>query len=194
MALVIAALGIANTLAMSVLERRKEIGTLRALGLDRAGVTRMIRLEALLIGGLGATLGTVMGVFLGWRSGAPSRRPSRLHVGPPLGRLALGVLIAWPGRCSPRSGRPAEPRASTSRRDGGAVSFAHRPRLRFRYRPTSQPVPEAGLLRAPSASATSPRSASTTAGSGCGASARARRGPPVRDAGCRPARRGRRGR
>ncbi|MFG2874646.1 ABC transporter permease [Streptomyces sp. NPDC048337] len=98
MALAIAALGIANTLAMSVLERRKEIGTLRALGLDRAGVTRMIRLEALLLGGLGATLGTVMGVFLGWALG----RTLQEHVVGytlvlPWGRLALGVLIALAG-------------------------------------------------------------------------------------------------
>ncbi|MFJ4776084.1 ABC transporter permease [Streptomyces sp. NPDC088762] len=98
MALTIAALGIANTLAMSVLERRKEIGMLRALGLDRAGVTRMIRLEALLLGGLGATLGTAMGVFLGWALG---RTLQENVVGytlvVPWGRLALGVLIALAG-------------------------------------------------------------------------------------------------
>uniref|UniRef100_A0AAU2JYN5 ABC transporter permease n=1 Tax=Streptomyces sp. NBC_00049 TaxID=2903617 RepID=A0AAU2JYN5_9ACTN len=112
MALVIAALGIANTLAMSVLERRKEIGTLRALGVDRAGVSRMIRLEALLLGGLGATLGTVLGVFLGWALG---RTLQESVVGYtlvlPWGRLALGVLIAlagallaslWPARRAAR--------------------------------------------------------------------------------------------
>ncbi|MCM2416941.1 ABC transporter permease [Streptomyces sp. RKAG293] len=98
MALVIAALGIANTLAMSVLERRKEIGTLRALGLDRAGVTRMIRLEALLIGGLGATLGTVMGVFLGWALGRTLQETvAGYTLVLPWGRLALGVLIALAG-------------------------------------------------------------------------------------------------
>ncbi len=117
MALAIAALGIANTLAMSVLERRKEIGTLRALGLDRAGVTRMIRLEALLLGALGATVGTVMGVFLGWALG---RTLQESVVGYelvlPWGRLALGVLIAlagallaslWPARRAARVDIPA---------------------------------------------------------------------------------------
>ncbi|MEV5877469.1 FtsX-like permease family protein [Streptomyces sp. NPDC052101] len=112
MALAIAALGIANTLAMSVLERRREIGTLRALGLDRAGVTRMIRLEALLLGALGATLGTSMGAFLGW---ALSRTLQESVVGYelvlPWGRLALGMLIAlagallaslWPARRAAR--------------------------------------------------------------------------------------------
>ncbi|MCX5609972.1 FtsX-like permease family protein [Streptomyces sp. NBC_00047] len=117
MALAIAALGIANTLAMSVLERRKEIGTLRALGVDRAGVTRMIRMEALLLGGLGATLGTVLGVFLGWALG---RTLQESVVGytlvVPWGRLALGVLIAlagalvaslWPARRAARVDIPA---------------------------------------------------------------------------------------
>lgn len=112
MALVIAALGIANTLAMSVLERRKEIGTLRALGLDRAGVSRVVRLEAVLVGALGAVVGTVLGVFLGW---ALSRTLQESVEGYalvlPWGRLALGVLIAlvgalaaslWPARRAAR--------------------------------------------------------------------------------------------
>ncbi|MFD7031291.1 FtsX-like permease family protein [Streptomyces sp. NPDC059917] len=117
MALAIAALGIANTLAMSVLERRREIGTLRALGVDRRGVVRMIRLEALVLGALGATIGTVLGVFLGW---ALSNTLQENVVGYalviPWGRLALGVLIAmtgallaslWPARRASRVDIPA---------------------------------------------------------------------------------------
>lgn len=117
MALVIAALGIANTLALSVLERRQEIGTLRALGLDRAGVTRMIRLEALLLGALGATLGTVMGVFLGWALGRTLQETvAGYELVLPWGRLALGVVIAltgallaslWPARRAARVDIPA---------------------------------------------------------------------------------------
>ncbi|QIK05828.1 FtsX-like permease family protein [Streptomyces sp. ID38640] len=117
MALVIAALGIANTLAMSVLERRKELGTLRALGLDRAGVTRMIRLEALLLGALGATLGTVMGVFLGWALGRTLQaNVAGYELVLPWGRLALTILIAlagsllaslWPARRAARVDIPA---------------------------------------------------------------------------------------
>ncbi|MFI5861950.1 ABC transporter permease [Streptomyces sp. NPDC051546] len=98
MALVIAALGIANTLAMSVLERRKEIGTLRALGLDRTGVTRMIRIEALLVGALGATIGTVMGVFTGWALGNTLQESvAGYALVIPWGQLALGVLLAMAG-------------------------------------------------------------------------------------------------
>ncbi|MFD9570172.1 ABC transporter permease [Streptomyces sp. NPDC059982] len=98
LALLIAALGIANTLAMSVLERRKEIGTLRALGVDRAGVNRMIRLEALLLGALGAALGTVLGVFLGWALGRTLQESvAGYTLVVPWGRLALGALVAVAG-------------------------------------------------------------------------------------------------
>ncbi|MFE9563275.1 ABC transporter permease [Streptomyces sp. NPDC006487] len=98
MALVIAALGIANTLAMSVLERRKEIGTLRALGLDRAGVTRMIRMEALLVGALGAAVGTVMGIFTGWALGNTLQESvAGYALVIPWGQLTLGVLLAMAG-------------------------------------------------------------------------------------------------
>ncbi|MFE2287537.1 ABC transporter permease [Streptomyces sp. NPDC059443] len=117
MALVIAALGIANTLAMSVLERRKEIGTLRAIGLDRAGVTRMIRMEALLVGALGAAVGTVMGVFTGWAMGRTLQESvAGYALVIPWGRLALGVLLAlagallaslWPARRAARVDIPA---------------------------------------------------------------------------------------
>ncbi|WP_324290383.1 ABC transporter permease [Streptomyces sp. H27-H1] len=117
MALVIAAPGIANTLAMSVLERRKEIGTLRAIGLDRAGVARMIRMEALLVGALGAAVGTVMGIFTGWALGRTLQESVVGHaLVVPWGRLALGVLLAlagallaslWPARRAARVDIPA---------------------------------------------------------------------------------------
>ncbi|CAM5448817.1 ABC transporter [Streptomyces spiroverticillatus] len=117
MALVIAALGIANTLAMSVLERGKEIGTLRAIGLDRVGVTRMIRLEALLVGLLGAAVGTVMGVFLGWAMGRTLQaNVAGFELVLPWGRLALGIALAvtgallaslWPARRAARVDIPA---------------------------------------------------------------------------------------
>ncbi|CAL9674194.1 ABC transporter permease YtrF [Streptomyces sp. enrichment culture] len=69
MALIIAALGVVNTLAMSVFERQQEIGMLRAIGLDRRQVKRMIRLEAVVISLFGALVGVAMGSFLGWAIG-----------------------------------------------------------------------------------------------------------------------------
>ena len=65
LALVIAVLGIVNTLALSVMERTREIGLLRAVGLGRRQLKRMIRLEAMVIALLGAVLGVVLGVGFG---------------------------------------------------------------------------------------------------------------------------------
>ncbi|MER7467482.1 FtsX-like permease family protein [Streptomyces sp. NPDC097981] len=67
---VISALGIVNTLAMSVSERTREIGVLRAIGTDRAGIRRMIRLEALTVAAFGTLLGLAGGVFGAWGVGA----------------------------------------------------------------------------------------------------------------------------
>ncbi|MGW0149484.1 ABC transporter permease [Streptomyces sp. NPDC003333] len=69
MALIIAVLGVVNTLAMSVFERQQEIGMLRAIGLDRRRVKRMVRLEAVVISVFGAVVGVALGSFLGWAIG-----------------------------------------------------------------------------------------------------------------------------
>ncbi|MFF7446189.1 MULTISPECIES: FtsX-like permease family protein [unclassified Streptomyces] len=69
MALIIAVLGVVNTLAMSVFERQQEIGMLRAIGLDRRRVKRMVRLEAVVISVFGAVVGVGLGSFLGWAVG-----------------------------------------------------------------------------------------------------------------------------
>lgn len=65
LALVIAVLGIVNTLALSVIERTREVGLLRAIGLSRGQLRRMVRLEAIVIAVLGAVLGVGMGLVFG---------------------------------------------------------------------------------------------------------------------------------
>jgi putative ABC transport system permease protein len=65
LALIIAILGIVNTLALSVIERTREVGLLRAIGLSRKQLRRMIRLESVVISLLGAVLGVAMGVVFG---------------------------------------------------------------------------------------------------------------------------------
>ncbi|MDN5895037.1 MAG: ABC transporter permease [Nocardioides sp.] len=65
LALVIAVLGIVNTLALSVIERTREVGLLRAIGLSRRQLRTMIRLESVVIAVLGAVLGTVLGLIFG---------------------------------------------------------------------------------------------------------------------------------
>lgn len=60
-ALVTASLGIANTMIMSILERRREIGVLKALGADDSDIRRIFLYEAGAIGTLGATFGIIVG-------------------------------------------------------------------------------------------------------------------------------------
>ncbi|MGW0909823.1 ABC transporter permease [Streptomyces sp. NPDC002853] len=108
MAILIAVLGVINTLAMSVFERKHEIGMLRAIGLDRAKVKQMVRLEAVIISLFGALLGIGLGLFMGWVAGnSISGTLKTYSMEIPLGRIAIflciaglvGVLAAvWPAR------------------------------------------------------------------------------------------------
>ncbi|MFK4066164.1 ABC transporter permease [Streptomyces sp. NPDC029674] len=108
MAVLIAVLGVINTLAMSVFERKHEIGMLRAIGLDRAKVKQMVRLEAVIISLFGAVLGIGLGLFMGWVAGGTiSNSVSTYSMEIPLGRIVIflgiaalvGVLAAmWPAR------------------------------------------------------------------------------------------------
>jgi putative ABC transport system permease protein len=66
LAILIALLGIANTLALSIFERKRELGLLRAVGMTRRQVRRMIRWEAVITALYGALLGLVLGIALGW--------------------------------------------------------------------------------------------------------------------------------
>ncbi|MGZ4688367.1 MAG: ABC transporter permease [Acidimicrobiia bacterium] len=66
MALTIALFGIANTLALSVFERTREIGLLRAVGMSRKQLRQSIRWESVLIALLGTTLGAVIGLGFAW--------------------------------------------------------------------------------------------------------------------------------
>ncbi|MGW1960868.1 ABC transporter permease [Streptomyces sp. NPDC001935] len=65
LAIVIAVLGVVNTLALSVVERTREIGLLRAIGLGRRQLRRMIRLESVVIAVFGAVLGLALGIIWG---------------------------------------------------------------------------------------------------------------------------------
>ncbi|CAL9442693.1 hypothetical protein SUDANB58_02284 [Streptomyces sp. enrichment culture] len=85
LAIVVAVLGVVNTLALSVVERTREIGLMRAIGLSRRQLRRMIRLESVVIALFGALLG--LGLGMGW--GTTAQRLLALE--------GLNVLdIPWP--------------------------------------------------------------------------------------------------
>lgn len=65
LAVIISLLGVVNTLALSVAERTRELGLLRGVGMRRAAVRRMVRLEAVIISLLGAVLGVLAGLVFG---------------------------------------------------------------------------------------------------------------------------------
>jgi putative ABC transport system permease protein len=62
LSVIVALLGIVNTLALSVHERTRELGMLRAVGMSRRQVRRMVRAESVITAGIGAVLGTLLGI------------------------------------------------------------------------------------------------------------------------------------
>jgi putative ABC transport system permease protein len=94
LALLIALLGITNTLALSVFERTRELGLLRAVGMMRRQARAMIRWESVIIAIIGALLGIAIGIFFGWAlvTSLESEGISELDI--PGGQLILYVVIA----------------------------------------------------------------------------------------------------
>ncbi|WP_423463837.1 ABC transporter permease [Promicromonospora sp. MS192] len=69
-AVVIALIGVTNTLSLSVIERTRESATLRAIGLSKDQLRGMLAVEGMLIAGVGAVLGIVLGLVFGWSGAA----------------------------------------------------------------------------------------------------------------------------
>jgi putative ABC transport system permease protein len=95
LAVLIALLGIVNTLALSVVERTRELGLLRAIGMRRRHLASMVACEAVIIAVLGAVLGTTLGVGLGSalaRALTAGRGPAAVMI--PAARLVLYVVGA----------------------------------------------------------------------------------------------------
>jgi putative ABC transport system permease protein len=94
LAIIIAVLGIVNTLALSVIERTREVGLLRAVGLSRSQLRRMVRLEAIAIAVLGALLGIGSGLVFGIVLQNAVADQGITTLGIPWVRLALFVLVS----------------------------------------------------------------------------------------------------
>ena len=99
--LVIALFGIFNTLALSILERTRELGLLRVVGMDRRQVRSMVRWEAVIIAGIGAVIGLGLGTFLGWATTITLHMAVATVPVAPLAGFAVvavvaGAAAAWP--------------------------------------------------------------------------------------------------
>ena len=107
MAVVIALFGIVNTLSLSIYERTRELGLLRAVGMGRTQVKRMIRYESVIISVFGAVLGILVGIVFGWAVLQAVGREFETRFVLPVGQLIfyfvfaalVGVVAAiWPAR------------------------------------------------------------------------------------------------
>jgi len=103
LAVVIALVGIANTMALTVFERTRELGLVRAVGMTRRQVRRMVRFEAALVAAFGGVLGVGLGLLFGLAvvAALPASYASTVSV--PVARVGTllvvttlaGVVAAW---------------------------------------------------------------------------------------------------
>jgi putative ABC transport system permease protein len=107
LSVIISAFGIVNTLGLSIYERIRELGLLRAVGMSKRQVKRMVRVESVIIAVLGAILGLVVGVLFGWalQQALSDLGIDRLAI--PVRQLVIMLIVAaligvvaaiWPAR------------------------------------------------------------------------------------------------
>jgi len=94
LALLIALLGIANTLALSVIERTREIGLLRAVGMLRRQARMMVLAESVMVAVFGALIGVVVGLLLGLAAASALPASIVATIAVPAGTLGIIVLAA----------------------------------------------------------------------------------------------------
>ena len=124
-AVVIALVGIGNTLGLSVLERVREHALLRALGLTRGQLRAMLAAEATLVSTVATVLGTVVGVLFAWVGVLTMVRPivAETPLVLPWGQLGWSSWWprppgCWPASCPPAAGPGYYPRRAWPGSDG----------------------------------------------------------------------------
>jgi putative ABC transport system permease protein len=107
LAILIALLGIGNTLALSIFERTRELGVMRAVGMTRHQLRAMVRWESVIIALQGTVLGLLIGVFFGWALVLAMRNQGITEFSVPVLSLVIVVVLAalagaaaaiWPSR------------------------------------------------------------------------------------------------
>ena len=93
MSVVVALIGIVNTMSLSIIERRRELGLLRIVGMVDRRVRRMVRLESIMISTLGTVTGLAMGVFTGFALVYTIDRQSDVDIGVNFAPLQLVIVL-----------------------------------------------------------------------------------------------------
>ena len=94
LAIIIALLGIGNTLALSIFERTRELGVMRAVGMTRSQLRSTIRWESVIIALQGTVLGLLIGVFFGWALVAALKNQGITNFSIPYLTLLIVVVLA----------------------------------------------------------------------------------------------------
>ena len=94
LAVLIALLGIVNTLALSVFERTRELGLLRAVGMTRSQVRAMVRWESAVISLIGAVSGAALGIGIGLALSQVLKDEGIKSISIPTAQIALYVALA----------------------------------------------------------------------------------------------------
>ena len=92
--ILVASFNIASTLIMTVMEKTKDVGTLRTLGSSRGNIMRIFMIQGSVIGSLGTILGTALGLVLCWLLSSNTVRPSYWYALVLIVPVFLQVLIA----------------------------------------------------------------------------------------------------
>ena len=128
LAIVIALVSIANSVSLSIHERTRELGLVRAVGMTRHQTASAVRWEAAIVALLGTGLGALLGIFFGWAISVTLRDDGLTSFTVPV--FAIGVIVAIgvcrrrPRRLAPELAR-RPPRRPTSDRHGVIWSWRH---------------------------------------------------------------------
>ena len=128
-AIIIAVMGIANTLSLSIHERTRELGLLRAVGLSQRQLRSMVRWESVIISVFGTLLGAALGLFLGWAfveavsNAEDFAAPFTVPLGQFIVVLVFGSIVGLLAGIRParRAAAPRHPRGDRDRVKHGPI-------------------------------------------------------------------------